>query len=167
MIKKVYEPRLRAGAKRRIEMLPGTNGRVEMNGINISGPHANGLLAIKKAITEGTELPDEFYREHKGRSDTLLMTLGIMHLHLAPGSNELLFLIQYDDHVTYIEVNDHSPFAFDPNAVAYFQVNYLQLIYQHEQEYSRMMKQLEKDRNAAIAAFKAGLKKPKGDDGEE
>lgn len=167
MIKKVYEPRLRTGTKRRIHFLPGTNGRVDMNGLQISGPHANGLLAIRKAITEGTELPETFYRVHNGRSDTLLMTLGIMHLHLAPGSDELLFLVQYEDHVTYIEVNDHRPFRYDPNAVAYFQVNYLQLIYQHEQEYTRLMKQIEKERNAAIAAFKASLKKPADDGGEK
>ena len=163
MLKKLYEPRLRSGSKRRIHFLPGTNGRVEMNGINVAGPLSNGLLEIRRGILAGDKLHEDFYRIHNGRSDTLLMTLGIMHLHLAPGSNALLFLIQYEDHTTYIEINDHSPFAYDPNAVAYFQVNYLQQIYRHEQEYARMIKQVEKDRNAAISRFKAGLKKPETD----
>lgn len=161
MIKKLFEPRLQAGTKRRIHFLPGTNGRVEMNGVAISGPNANGLMAIREAILEGNSLPETFYRVHNGRSDTLLMTLGIMHLHLSPGSNELLFLVQYEDHVTFVEVNDHTPFSYDPNVSAYYQANYVQKIYQHEQEYGRMIKQIEKQRNEALANFKASLKKPK------
>ena len=47
--------------------------------------------------------------------DRLLDTEGIMHLHLGhSGTRELLFLVQYSDHVVFLEMSDHAHFANDP-----------------------------------------------------
>lgn len=65
---------------------------------------------IVAAIVEGRELPEGAYRRSQDR-DYLLEKLGVMHLHLVhPGSEELVFLIQYPDHVLIIEIGDHRHF---------------------------------------------------------
>lgn len=82
---------------------------------------ANDLLARKVAhirvcIQNGTPLPSGYYRKGVGlNSDALLQNEGVMHLHLgASNTSELLYLIQYSDHVVLLELSDHSHFAARP-----------------------------------------------------
>ncbi len=64
----------------------------------------------------GTPLPSGYYRKGVGlNSDALLHSEGIMHLHLgASNTSELLYLIQYPDHVVLLELSNHSHFATKP-----------------------------------------------------
>ncbi|HER8900620.1 TPA: hypothetical protein VMX41_001817 [Streptococcus pyogenes] len=69
------------------------------------------MLAIIRAIEAGTPLPRGSYRTSKGR-DILLESMGIMHLHLGRAdSAELLYLIQYPEHVVLLEVGSHEHFG--------------------------------------------------------
>jgi hypothetical protein len=64
------------------------------------------LETIRDLIAKGGDLP-RFYRRSKG-TDWLLRNRAIMHLHLgSQGSNELLYLIQYSDHVLWLRVDSH------------------------------------------------------------
>ena len=115
-------------------------------------------MEIVDAIEQGRDLPDDFYREHKGRSDRLLVELGIMHLHLTPGSNELLFLRQFEDCVELIEINDHSP--FDPNAVEYFNRLYKTKLYQSQRQMELRRRTSSKKLTEGIAKLKGTRKLP-------
>jgi hypothetical protein len=77
---------------------------------------AKAIVTIVRNIENGTPLPHGYYRSGIGHTpDELLEIDGIMHLHLGhPGTRELLFLIQYSDHVLLLEVSDHAHFADDP-----------------------------------------------------
>lgn len=72
--------------------------------------------AIIDAIESGVPLP--FWAYRKGIEDTpdeLLQADGFMHLHLGnQNSNELLYLIQYADSVTLLEINLHIHFETQP-----------------------------------------------------
>lgn len=79
--------------------------------------------AIEKAfnhlltcIMNGTALPSGYYRKGAGLdSDALLASDGIMHLHLGKSNTpELVYLVQYPDHVVILELSDHSHFADRP-----------------------------------------------------
>ncbi|WP_147813435.1 hypothetical protein [Methylobacterium sp. WL103] len=49
------------------------------------------------------------------RMDTMLANFGIMHLHLGrSNTSELLWLVQYPDHVVFLELSDHKPFDQRP-----------------------------------------------------
>lgn len=67
------------------------------------------LIHIRKCIENGSPLPTNYYRKGSSATyDTLLETHGIMHLHLGrPNTAELLYAVQYDDHVVFLELNDH------------------------------------------------------------
>ncbi|WAJ29439.1 hypothetical protein [Antarcticirhabdus aurantiaca] len=71
---------------------------------------------IQDCIESGHELPRWAYRKGIGVThDELLEEDGIMHLHLGSrDSNELLYLIQYADHVAYLEINNHLHFTTKP-----------------------------------------------------
>jgi hypothetical protein len=72
-----------------------------------------GLWRIQAAIEAGSALPSFAYRRST-RPDRLLEREGMMHLHLAEGSRELLYLIQYDAYVVFLEVSDHGHFDNEP-----------------------------------------------------
>lgn len=74
------------------------------------------VLHVMKCIENGSPLPDGYYRKGIGRTgDTLLETDGIMHLHLGKSdTSELLYLIQYPDHVVLLELGDHAHFGTKP-----------------------------------------------------
>jgi len=57
-------------------------------------------------LSTGTPLPDTFYRPSLNRrSDPLLSSRGIMHLHI--GDDALVYLIQYRHHVLIICIDNH------------------------------------------------------------
>lgn len=70
---------------------------------------AANLVLIVRCIESGHPIPERFYRSRREETDDeLLELLGVMHLHLDnPGSRELLYLVQFDDHVVLLEVSDH------------------------------------------------------------
>lgn len=75
----------------------------------LSDRQAQDLATILSCIQNGLELDDRYYRRGLGATtDTLLAKHGVMHLHLGgQGSNCILYLIQYSDHVLLIEVSGH------------------------------------------------------------
>ena len=77
------------------------------------------FLDILMAIQDGTPLPSWAYRRDIDTTpDQLLEMHGIMHLHLgSQSSNELLFLLQFDDHVTLLEISTHKHFETDPPGI--------------------------------------------------
>lgn len=74
------------------------------------------LIEIADAIEKGARLDRRFYRaglENDG--DPLLVQEGIKHLHLDHmGSDVLLFAVEYDDRVVFLEVNSHKHFKSEP-----------------------------------------------------
>lgn len=69
-----------------------------------------------RCIENGKPLPSGYYRKGLGlNSDELLEVHGIMHLHLGKSNtSELLYLVQYPDHVVLLELSDHAHFALRP-----------------------------------------------------
>ena len=80
---------------------------------------ARKVAHIRTCIQNGTPLPTGYYRKGVGlNADALLQAEGIMHLHLgASNTSELLYLIQYPDHVVLLELSDHAHFATRPIGV--------------------------------------------------
>lgn len=76
------------------------------------------VLDIIDAIAAGEVLPEWAYRsgvDLDDPPDRLLSRYGIMHLHLgSKTSNDLLFLMQFDDHVVILAISNHKHFAEDP-----------------------------------------------------
>ena len=74
------------------------------------------LIEIADCIEKGAPLDRRFYRaglENDG--DPLLVQEGIKHLHLDHmGSDVLLFAVEYDDRVVFLEVNSHKHFKSEP-----------------------------------------------------
>lgn len=68
-------------------------------------------------IMAGNPVADTYYRRNRYTTpDSLLTKTGIMHIHpRGPGTNELLFLIQYEKSVLFLEVSDHDHFAIFPS----------------------------------------------------
>ena len=76
----------------------------------------NDLRVLIDHINAGSLVPERFYRSGIDRDDDeLLAATGIKHLHLGGrGSDVLIFLVEYDDVVTLLEINDHKHFRTDP-----------------------------------------------------
>lgn len=76
------------------------------------------VLDIVDAIAGGEALPQWAYRsgiDSDDPPDRLLSRYGIMHLHLgSKTSNDLMFLMQFDDHVVILAIGNHKHFAEDP-----------------------------------------------------
>lgn len=68
------------------------------------------LFTIKSYIETGTPISDNYYRASSDRrGDDLLVKSGIMHLHLThPHDDFILYLMQFDDFVLFIEVSTHA-----------------------------------------------------------
>ena len=77
---------------------------------------ARKLYKLGLTIQSGLPLDESFYRRDRHNTpDELLTNTGIMHLHpLGEGTNELLFLVQYETCVLFLEVSDHDHFAVLP-----------------------------------------------------
>lgn len=77
---------------------------------------AKKVVHVIRCIENGTPLPSGYYRKGVGLdSDGLLASDGIIHLHLGKSNTaELLYLVQYPDHVVLLELSDHSHFADRP-----------------------------------------------------
>lgn len=86
------------------------------SGIARNDDFAKAVDHIRLCIANGTPLPSGYYSKGAGlRSDTMLVTFGIMHLHLGRwNTDELLWLVQYPEHVVFLELSDHKPFADRP-----------------------------------------------------
>ncbi len=160
------EPRLRTGKPRTVVRLENEDGKFRKNGQSLAGPPGANLIAIVEAIEKGDQIDPDLYREHKGRSDTLLMKLGIMHIHLTPGSNLLLFLRQFEDHVELIEVNDHGPFD-PPGAVEYFEAKYRNILWNSQREFELKAKKGKSQLAASVANLTKNRRKPKTEEGGE
>lgn len=75
------------------------------------------LNALLDLIEGGRPVPERFYRTSGGR-DHLLLDHGVMHLHLGhPGSDALVFLIQYDAEVVLLGTGSHAAFDSGRRAV--------------------------------------------------
>ncbi|MGV1945608.1 MULTISPECIES: hypothetical protein [unclassified Agrobacterium] len=76
------------------------------------------VLDIVDAIVDGKQLPSWAYRsgiDDNCPPDRMLSRYGIMHLHLgAKNSNDLLLLMQFDDHVVILAIGNHRHFIEDP-----------------------------------------------------
>lgn len=70
-----------------------------------------GLIATGSALTG-------FYRASRG-VDHLLKSDQVMHLHLGgPGSDAILYLIQYPDHVVFVSIDTHRHLRTAPPGIA-------------------------------------------------
>jgi hypothetical protein len=68
---------------------------------------------IIRHIEKGEAVPEEYYRsgiDDPNSRDTMLAQYGIMHLHVYPGSKEIILFMQFDDAVIYFGINDHRAF---------------------------------------------------------
>lgn len=85
-------------------------------GIAMKGDFAARIDLIRKCIVNGTPLPSGYYSKGAGlRPDTMLANFGIMHLHLGRwNTEELLWLVQYPEHVVFLELSDHKAFDQQP-----------------------------------------------------
>lgn len=85
-------------------------------GIARDDVYAGKIDLIRTCIANGTPLPSGYYSKGAGiRSDTMLTTFGIMHLHLGRWNTDaLLWLVQYPEHVVFLELSDHKPFEQRP-----------------------------------------------------
>ncbi len=74
------------------------------------------VLDILDAISNGQPLPYWAYRRDiDTKPDEVLNRYGMMHLHLgSQGSNELLWVMQYEDRVILLAIGNHSNFAGMP-----------------------------------------------------
>ncbi|SES16326.1 hypothetical protein [Rhizobium sp. NFR03] len=89
-----------------------------------------------------------------------------MHLHLgSQSSNELLFLLQFDDHVTFLEINDHRHFQTDPPGTLLVRLHqakvaafHAELAEQQEEIADRLRHEAAEKRAARVKAVKAGIK---------
>lgn len=77
---------------------------------------ADRVKHIRRCILNGTPLPSSYYRKGVDLdTDALLEAEGFMHLHLGrTNTSELLWLVQYDDHVVLLELSDHKHFTTRP-----------------------------------------------------
>ena len=93
---------------------------------------------LGKDIAEGTALDESVYRANRHHTpDELLNQTGIMHLHpLGRGTAELLFLVQYDACVVFLEISDHRHFAILPRGHVLLQMHG-QFLADQEQEIRR------------------------------
>lgn len=107
--------RLRLGwieaKKKRVHLIRGHRCSVKL-----TSEQEASLLDIRERIQDGRELPPFCYRVNRDSSpDDLLEREGIMHLHLsAKDRDEILFLVQYEEHAVFLEVTNHAPFKDDP-----------------------------------------------------
>lgn len=71
---------------------------------------------VSDHIANGHIVPPNFYRRGIDRDhDELLDAEGIKHLHLDEGGgNALLFCVEYEDAVVFLEINDHRHFQTEP-----------------------------------------------------
>lgn len=71
---------------------------------------------ISDCLVKGNLVPPSFYRRGIERtSDELLEDEGIKHVHLDTGGGDaLLFLVEYDDAVVFLEINSHVHFETEP-----------------------------------------------------
>lgn len=76
---------------------------------NLTERQQQDLARIISCIQNGRELDERYYRSGIDTDyDELLSKLGVKHLHLGgQGSDCILYLIEYSDHVLMIEVSNH------------------------------------------------------------
>ncbi|WP_210289003.1 hypothetical protein [Allorhizobium taibaishanense] len=74
------------------------------------------VLDVLDAIATGQPLPHWAYRRDIDTTpDEVLNRYGMMHLHLgSQGSNELLWVMQYEDRVIVLAIGNHNNFAGMP-----------------------------------------------------
>lgn len=67
-------------------------------------------------ITNGWEIPDDFYRVDLGKNkDRLLEETGIKHLHLnGRGSDIIVYLVELEDRVILLRISGHAYLEDEP-----------------------------------------------------
>lgn len=89
----------------------------DLGGLAQDDDIAEAIDHIRTCIANGTPLRSGYYSKSAGmRPDTMLDTYGIMHLHVRGrwNTDELLWLVQYAEHVTFLELSDHKSFDRRP-----------------------------------------------------
>lgn len=71
---------------------------------------------LTDCIVDGKLIPPSFYRRGIERTpDDLLDEDGIKHFHLDEGGGDaLIFVVEYDDAVVFLEINSHKHFETEP-----------------------------------------------------
>jgi hypothetical protein len=132
---------------------------------DLDDDHEAAFIELVRCITNGERVPERFYRAGiNSDTDELLERTGIMHLHLGhPGTEQLIFLVQYEDDVVLLEINDHKHFRTEPNGALLQQLFQMKLREWEQAEDARRAaaKAAEDDRRRAEirdALKKSGLK---------
>ncbi|MBS5905185.1 hypothetical protein [Roseomonas mucosa] len=90
--------------RKRVHKLPGFDQSIKAR--KLTDAQILQLVGIEDAIVNGRPIAG-FYRASTGR-DELLLRHGVMHLHLDhSGSNVLLYLMQFSEHVLLLSVGGH------------------------------------------------------------
>jgi hypothetical protein len=77
------------------------------NGVEATSKLKNLILTLSNQIENGIEIDPKHYRRSTN-GDKLLINSGVMHLHLThAGDDTILYLMQFDDDVLFLEVSDH------------------------------------------------------------
>jgi hypothetical protein len=138
--------------EKRVHFIPGNR-----RSVTLTAAQEDCLCDIRKRIQAGHQLPPFCYRRDSS-PDELLEREGIMHLHLSPTDrDEVVFLVQYDEHVVFLEVTNDAPFRDDPPGY------YLAEL--HRRSLDTVEAQLDAEKAAELGAAKArvqeGLHRPK------
>lgn len=91
---------------KRIYLAPGYRTTIDLKNNPVA---AKALVDIRRCVENGYRVPECFYRSDRDTTpDQLLEDLGVMHLHLGhPGTRELLYLVEFENVVVFLEVSDH------------------------------------------------------------
>jgi hypothetical protein len=113
---RLRESRLRYGRRRRVYLV---ENYADLVGVDKDPVLQRDLVTIVRYIEAGLELPPRFYRRGLGVDrDALLERTGIMHLHLGGrNSNALLYLVQYEEYVAFLQISSHRHFETIPPGV--------------------------------------------------
>ena len=145
---RLHQPRIERTPKL---VLRSPNFRDHSGLVASRGDLEDDLNEIIDRIGAARVLPERFYRAGIDQDgDELLEALGVMHLHLgSQASDELLFLVQYEDRVVLLEINSHKHFVAEPKGSL--------LASLHERHLARMEAEAAREREARAVGRKAAL----------
>ncbi len=155
-------------ADKRDVWVPLTSPKIEAKPKRISesdgfyiGPQLNerqlrDLATIQSLIKTGGDLSPYYRRSGDRKGDRLLLDRGIMHLHLGgPGSDALLYLVQFPDDVLLLCVDTHIHLEDIPpgKKLPFYQIGV----------FTKKLKDSYSVRSSALQAALDKLRRPKGE----